>query len=275
MKSAVPSSIAAQISHARAVLHKHLPGSIVAVHLFGSAVDAGLKPLSDIDLLVTVEQPPSAAVRHTLMQELLAVSAPPGASASLRALEVTLLARGQIVPWRYPPRREMQFGEWLREDLQAGVFEEPTADPDLAILLTKARNHSICLEGAEATDLFDPVPHTDVLQALRDMVAQWNEPADWAGEERHIVLALARGWYTASTGGIASKEAAAAWLLELPLGDTHRQVLHQVLKTARAAYLGLAQDDLARHPEDVAAFIAHARHAIERLCAGRPGEHQA
>lgn len=47
----------------------------------------------------------------------------------------------------------MQFGEWLREDLQAGRFEPPLADPDLAILLTHAREHSLALRGAEARTL--------------------------------------------------------------------------------------------------------------------------
>lgn len=33
----------------------------------------------------------------------------------------------------------LQFGEWLRDDLRRGVFEPPVFDPDLAILLTQAR----------------------------------------------------------------------------------------------------------------------------------------
>lgn len=234
----------------------------MAIHLFGSAVDGGLQSSSDIDLLVTVSEPPSEAVRHALMAELLTASAPPGSSTSLRPLEVTVLALEHIVPWRYPARREMQFGEWLREDLASGVVEEPTMDHDLAILLTKVRDSSIAIAGPDAATLFDPVPRVDLTQALLDTVAQWNQPADWAGDERNIVLALARIWYTATCGEITSKDAAAAWLL-VRIESPYREVLRK----ARASYLGQAQDDLVEHPKELAAFVAHARRAIEQRCA--------
>ena len=221
-------------------------------------MDGELQPSSDIDLLVTV----SEAARHALMVELLTVSTPPGSSTSLRPLEVTVLALEHIVPWRYPARREMQFGEWLREDLALGVVEEPTMDHDLAILLTKIRDSSIAIAGPDAKTLFDPVPRADLMQALLDTVAQWNQPADWAGDERNIVLALARIWYTATCGEITSKDAAAAWLLER-IESPYREVLRK----ARASYLGQAQDDLAQHPTELAAFVAHARRAIEQRCA--------
>lgn len=87
-----------------------------------------------------------------------------------RPLEVTIVVRDEVVPWRYPPRRELQFGEWLRQDLQA-----------------------------------------DFAQALLDTLGLWNQPADWQGDERNGVLALARIWFSASTGEIAPKDAAAAW----------------------------------------------------------------
>ncbi|HEY0681930.1 MAG TPA: AadA family aminoglycoside 3''-O-nucleotidyltransferase [Steroidobacter sp.] len=265
MNATLPTPVASQLSKARAVLERHLDGTILAIHLFGSAVDGGLRPFSDIDLLVTVSAPPTEATRQALMTELLTVSAPPGSDAHLRPLEVTVLAQSEVVPWRYPPQRELQFGEWLREDLQAGVYEAPTLDHDLAILLTKARDHSVTLLGPDAANLFDPVPRADLVRSLRDTVAQWNVPEDWAGDERNIVLALARIWYTATTGQIASKDAAATWLLDR-LQGAHRIVLSKAL----AAYRGEKQDDLARHPAEVAAFVTYARQAIEHLCSDRP-----
>jgi len=36
---------------------------------------------------------------------------------------LALVVRDEVVPWRYPPLRELQFGEWLREALQAGIVE--------------------------------------------------------------------------------------------------------------------------------------------------------
>jgi streptomycin 3"-adenylyltransferase len=265
VNACVPHSIRAQVRQACDILQQHLATTLVGIYLFGSAVDGGLKPLSDVDLLVTVASPPSAATRHALMAALLRVSAPPG-TADLRALEVTVLALPEIVPWRYGPRRELQFGEWLRDEIQAGVFEGPVPDPDLAILLTKLRQGSIALLGDDASAVFDAVPRDDLVRALLDTVAQWNGPPDWAGDERNIVLALARIWYTAETGAIASKDAAAAWLLERWEKEPHRAVLKQ----ARAAYLGFGKDELAKQPDAVACFIRDARVAIEALCAA-PG----
>jgi len=254
---APPAGIAAQLASARAVLDHHLGGALQALYLFGSAVDGGLKPHSDIDLLAIVDGPLAEPARRGLMTGLLAVSAWPGTQASCRALEVTVLALGEVVPWRYPPRRELQFGEWLRDDLRAGRFEPAMPDPDLAILLTKARRHSISLFGPPAAALFDPVPAADFARALADTTAQWSEPSDWQGDERNVALALARIWFSVATGGIASKDAAAAWALER-LPRQHRPVLAH----ARDTYLGGLPDGLADRPESMAAFVGHVKAAI-------------
>ncbi len=80
------------------------------------------------------------------------------ASETLRAIEVTLVVHDDIIPWRYPAKRELQFGEWQRNDILAGIFEPAMIDIDLAILLTKAREHSVALVGPAAEEFFDPVP---------------------------------------------------------------------------------------------------------------------
>ena len=45
----------------------------MALYLYGSAVDGGLHPYSDIDLLAITDSVPSAAVRQALMTALLSV----------------------------------------------------------------------------------------------------------------------------------------------------------------------------------------------------------
>ncbi len=264
MTQSLPISIAPQIARVTHLIEQHLGSRLAAIHLFGSAVDGGLQPYSDIDLLVTVTEPPDEGTLRAVATDLLAVSAPPGESPDLRALEVTVLALEHVVPWRHPARRELQFGEWLREDLAAGVVEPPMMDHDLAIVLTKVRGHSVPLIGPPADQIFEAVPRRDLTQALLDTVAQWNQPEDWAGDERNIILALARIWYTAETGAIASKADAATWLLER-IEPPYRPILRK----AQAIYLGQAQDDLAeRHPTETGAFIAGARRVIETICAG-------
>ncbi|MGO3742686.1 aminoglycoside adenylyltransferase family protein [Kerstersia sp.] len=253
-----PVSIQAQLSRTLAALKQHLGGSVRAIHLFGSAVDGGLKPLSDIDLLVTVDEAPGALRRKALMRDLLLISAFPGTDPERRALEVTVLAQEDVLPWRYPARRQMQFGEWLRADLEAGVFEHAMADPDLAILLTKVRRHSLALHGPAAQRFFDPVPAGDVRHALLQTLAQWQDEADWAGDESNIVLALARIWYTSVTGDIAAKDVAAEWALQR-VPQPHKPVL----VAARDGYRGLAAADLAACSQERAALLAYIRSCVE------------
>jgi len=260
MDKRVPSEITEQVSQAIMVIERHLTPVLQAVHLYGSALEDGLKPCSDIDLLVTVTTRLADETSRAVLRDLLAASAPPGENDALRALEVTVVARSEVVPWRYPPRRELQFGEWLRDDLLAGVHEPAMTDHDLAILVTKTRQTSVALMGPSATDLFDAVPEADFYAALSDTIAQWNEEADWRGDERNVVLALARIWYSASTGRITSKHAAAEWsMARLPV--QHRAVLDM----ARQAYLEGDGDALAVRREETKAFIDYARSEIGRL----------
>jgi streptomycin 3"-adenylyltransferase len=259
MSNPVPTGIQTQLSQALAVIRRHLEPTLLAVHLYGSALDGGLKPYSDIDLLVTVSARLDEAVRRSLFTAFLEVSAPPGQSQTLRALEVTVVVRGEIVPWRYPARREFQFGEWQRKDILAGSFESAMIDVDLAILLTKARQHSLALAGPAAKEIVDPVPEGDLSKALTDTLELWNSPPDWEGDERNVVLALSRIWYSAVTGRIASKDVAASWARErLPFE-------HQsVVLNAQRAYLGQEDDRLASLADQVAAFIRHVKREAAR-----------
>ena len=256
MTTKLPGSIADQMFEARSVLEHHLE-TIQAIHLFGSAVDGGLKPFSDIDLLVTVDTPLSESTRAALMSDLLAVSVFPGTDPKRRALEVTVLAQKDVVPWQYPARRQMQFGEWLRDDINAGTFEPALTDHDLAILLTQVRRHSVALHGPPAQEFFEEVPALDVQRALLETLALWTTESDWKGDERNIVLALVRIWYTAMTGDIASKDAAADWALQhLPSEAKH------IVMAARNAYLGLEAVDLAAYPKERADLLNYIRSSV-------------
>ncbi|KWH62863.1 AadA family aminoglycoside 3''-O-nucleotidyltransferase [Burkholderia anthina] len=260
MTAFVPSEIAGQVAAARAAIERHLGATMEAIHLFGSALDGGLKPRSDIDLLVTVAVRPDETARRALMYDLLAASAPPGHAGGMRALEVTVVAHGDVVPWRHPARRELQFGEWLRRDLEAGIVEAPLVDHDLAILLTKVRQHGVALVGPPAAVLFEPVPPRDFGAALLATVAQWNAEPDWRGDECNVVLALARIWYSAATGRIAPKDVAAAWALAR-LPDAHRPVV----AAARTACLDGEAGVAILSGEPLAEFIGFARRTVESM----------
>ena len=256
----VPSEIREQVSRACEMIAWHLPSSLRAIHLYGSALDGGLKPFSDIDLLVTVASSPAECVRKAFLRDLLSISLAPDEDPLRRALEVTMVVLADVVPWRYPPRRELQFGEWLRNDILAGLFAPAVHDRDLAILLTKARHSSLAIVGPTADALFEPVPDRDFYTALNDALALWKTPADWAGDERNIVLTVARIWYSAETRLIAPKDVAADWVAKrLPAA------LRPLVLDARLAYLGHRTDDLAARTGEMEAFIRFARAAISDL----------
>lgn len=269
----VADEIAAQVAEALAILDRHFAGTLRAVHLFGSAVDGGLKPFSDIDLLVTVGEAPDESLRRSVLLELLDASAPSPLPQATRAplrrrpLEVTVVAVDQIVPWRHPARRELQFGEWLRDDLLAGIFEGSGPDPDLAVLLTQARQHSIALLGPPAAAHFEAVPDRDLIGAFGDALALWRSGPDWHGDERNVVLTLARIDYSLTTGRITTKDRAADQMLTW-LPDPRRAVL----RDARLAYLGEADDDLSTRPEEVDAFIAAVVPRLTAMVAASQGQ---
>nr|AAF65229.1 FLARE16-S [Plastid transformation vector pMSK51] len=257
---AVIAEVSTQLSEVVGVIERHLEPTLLAVHLYGSAVDGGLKPHSDIDLLVTVTVRLDETTRRALINDLLETSASPGESEILRAVEVTIVVHDDIIPWRYPAKRELQFGEWQRNDILAGIFEPATIDIDLAILLTKAREHSVALVGPAAEELFDPVPEQDLFEALNETLTLWNSPPDWAGDERNVVLTLSRIWYSAVTGKIAPKDVAADWAMErLPAQ------YQPVILEARQAYLGQEEDRLASRADQLEEFVHYVKGEITKV----------
>ncbi|EJK28578.1 aminoglycoside resistance protein, partial [Klebsiella pneumoniae subsp. pneumoniae KPNIH22] len=67
MRVAVTIEISNQLSEVLSVIERHLESTLLAVHLYGSAVDGGLKPYSDIDLLVTVAVKLDETTRRALL----------------------------------------------------------------------------------------------------------------------------------------------------------------------------------------------------------------
>jgi streptomycin 3"-adenylyltransferase len=260
MREAVTAEISTQLSEVFSVIERHLEPTLLAVHLYGSAVDGGLKPYSDIDLLVTVTARLNEATRQALLNDLLEASAFPGESETLRAIEVTFVVHDDIIPWRYPAKRELQFGEWQRNDILAGISEPAAIDVDLAILLTKAREHSVALVGPAAEELFDPVPEQDLFEALNETLKLWNSQPDWAGDERNVVLTLSRIWYTEVTGKIVPKDVAADWAMER-LPAQHQPVLLE----ARQAYLGQKEDRLASRADQLEEFVHFVKGEITKV----------
>ena len=113
----VPDEAFAALRAVEAVLDRPPVGAILS----GSAVDGGLRPLSDVDLLVVVQTAPDDEARRRLAAALMGVSGRYGYGGPVRPLDVTLVRHADVVPWRYPPTRAFAYGEWLRAAYEAGA----------------------------------------------------------------------------------------------------------------------------------------------------------
>uniref|UniRef100_UPI0031D2DB32 aminoglycoside adenylyltransferase family protein n=1 Tax=Streptomyces hawaiiensis TaxID=67305 RepID=UPI0031D2DB32 len=202
--------------------------SLLGVYLHGSAALGGLRPHSDVDVLAVVREPTGHEQRRLLVEELLKVS---GVGEGLRPVELTVVAQDGVRPWRYPPVCDFLYGEWLREDFERGRTPAPGPNPDLAPVLTMVLLADAPLLGPGPAELLDPVPAADLRRAIVAGVPELME--ELATDTRNVLLTLARVWSTLDTGGIRSKDAAAAWATAR-LPAEHRPVLAR----ARAVYLG-------------------------------------
>lgn len=212
------------------------PGSPVAMYMTGSSCDGGLRPESDLDILLITRAPLQAAERRLLIDHLLGYSGRRATRQPGRPIELTSLARDDIKPWRYPATRDFLYGEWERTKYEAGFVPSRAADPNLPVLLTSARKHSSVLMGPPLAELTDPVPLEHLRQSMFDVVPGLLDSL--AGDERNVLLTLARVLYTLRTGLIAPKDVAAAVIRET-LGTVHGGILD----LAAQAYRGEACDD--------------------------------
>jgi hypothetical protein len=68
-------------------------------------------PGSDLDVLAVNARPTTDAEKDDLVDRLLVISGKGPAQAQPRPVELTVVVGPEVRPWRYPPRRDFQFGE--------------------------------------------------------------------------------------------------------------------------------------------------------------------
>lgn len=234
----------------------------VGAYLHGSAVLGGLRPQSDIDVLVVSRRGTTPEEKRALIDRLLNISGRGDPSGRARSIELTVVVDSDIRPWHYPPRFDFQYGDWLRGEFERGNLAPWTMpNPDLAPLITMVRLGNRPLFGPSPAEVLDPVPQGDVIRAIVGGIPDLLDDLD--SDTANVVLTFARIWTTIATGAIRSKDAAADWALAR-LPEEHGAVLAR----ARAIYLGDEEerwDDLLPR---VRPHVAHVVREIERLTAG-------
>ena len=243
-----------QLERVVAAVREAFGGDALGAYLFGSATLGGLRPRSDLDVFVVARRPLGPDDRRLLVERLLALSGGPA-----RPVELTVVVQSDVRPWRYPPRREFQYGEWLRTELERGDLEPvaATADRDLAMLVPMVLRADRPLLGPAPSELLEPVPHEDYVRAIRDDLDLIRGGLESGADTRNVLLTLARVWSTLATREIRPKDAAADWALER-LPDEHREVLAH----ARAVYLGAEEE---RWDELASRLGPHGEYVVGRI----------
>jgi streptomycin 3"-adenylyltransferase len=167
-------------------------------------------------------------------------------------MELTSLVLEDVVPWTYPPVCDFLYGEWLRDDFVEGRVPERHINPDLAVLVTSLQQHSRVLTGIPPTELLEPVPAKDLRRSVKDSLETLLGDLD--GDERNVLLTLARMVVTLDTAEIVSKDEAARRVL--PSLNRHGR---SVMTLALRGYLGEVQDSWSNHRievEETASILA-------------------
>ncbi|WP_448004109.1 aminoglycoside adenylyltransferase family protein [Agromyces bauzanensis] len=248
---------AVQLDRVLDVVERALGDRVVSAVLYGSAAAGGLRRDSDLDVLVVVPTALAADEARALVDGLLPISGRWATVVPGRPVELTVVALDDVVPWRFPPRRQLQYGEWVRDAVVDGTIEPPTDDPDLAILLAQASGAHRLLRGRRLAEVLDPVPAADVRRGIRASL-----PAllgDLVGDDRNVLLTLARMWATLESGEFLAKDVAAEWAIERlsVSGEGSAAEAAEALRIARAGYLGEV-DDRWEDRRDLAATAAAA-----------------
>jgi predicted nucleotidyltransferase len=243
-----------QIELILAAVRDVLGDDVVGAYLHGSAVLGGLRPRSDLDVMVVSRTRTTRHEKQRLVAHLLTVSLRP------RPVELTIVVEEDIRPWRYPPRMDFQYGDWWRSEFERGELEpwpSPT-NPDLASLIRMVLLGDSPLLGPPAREIFEPVPRRDYVDALVHGIDGLLE--DVESDTRNVVLTLARIWAGIETDEVRSKDAAAEWAL--PRLPVH---LRPALAHARAIYRGDEEERWDDLLPQARAYAGHVVAEIERL----------
>jgi predicted nucleotidyltransferase len=254
----------AQIAAVNAIVHDVLGNAALAGYLYGSAVAGGLRPDSDLDVLVVSGRSLAGRERAAIIERLLPISGRRAIGGPARSIELTILARPALIPWRYPPSIDFQYGDWMRDKFERGELPEwPHPDPDVAVLVETARRAAVSLFGEPIAAVLEPVPRADLIQAMVDSIPVILPGIGERDDTRNGLLTLARIWTTLAGGEIRSKDEAASWALAR-LPEEHRLVLAH----ARAAYLGEEPEDWGELASRLRPHVDYVVARIRTLAAG-------
>jgi len=173
-----------------------------AAYVIGSAASGAFEPgRSDLDVYAVTREPLLDATKRDLVERIEALDCP------ARKLELVVYSREEAS--RPNPRFELNLntGEHVAFTPDTGLPEEW---PCWYVLdRAAAERNAVSLMGPPWADLFAPVTHVQVQEAIEESL-DWQEQHDPIG--RSSVLNALRSWHWVETGDWVSKPEAARWL---------------------------------------------------------------
>ena len=135
---------------------------VIGTYLHGSSVLGGLRPAGDVDVLVVSRRRVDERDRRTLLDGPLRIS---GDRNRARPVELAVVVRSEVRPWRYPPTGDFLYGEWLRAAYEAGEVPRPEPMPDPALLNHHDADRRPPAHRPRPAQVLDPVPRADLVRA--------------------------------------------------------------------------------------------------------------
>jgi hypothetical protein len=190
-------------------------------------------------VLAVIDRPTTAEERRSIVNRLLEISGARATRGPARPVELTVVQQSQVRPWQPSPVVELVYGEWLRDAFARGEIPDVGPMPDLAPEVVLALRGNRALAGPPPAEVLDAVPPAALRRAVVAGVPQLL--SDLAGDQRNVLLTLARIVATLETDEILPKDAAAELVAHrLPPGPTR-----DVLLIARQMYLDGVNDEAA------------------------------
>jgi predicted nucleotidyltransferase len=209
-----PTAVREQIDRLSSTLSSLLSEHLIGIYLHGSLAMGCFNPHhSDLDLLVITTNPLSLTAKRQIIEDLLSFSRQP------HPIEISFLARSQLLPWQYPTPFDLHYSEMWRDtytrDLLSAAWQawnmNQYRDPDLAAHITILNARGICLIGEAITAIFPVVPVADYHASLAgDIQASL---ASIETDPIYAVLNCCRTYAYLRDGRIYSKEEGGRWAL--------------------------------------------------------------
>ncbi|XVH57682.1 aminoglycoside adenylyltransferase family protein [Providencia hangzhouensis] len=219
-----------QVAQTLSILQRHLCDSLIAVYLHGSGVSGGLKPASDIDILVVIDKEMTHDQRTLLVSDFMVISGLyPSDPQGRRPLEIAVFVSGELASLSYPAKCELMYGEWLRQSIEQGQLEGQVYDPEFTLMLAQAQQEAVSLWQSKEYQL-PVVNEQQIKQAMLDSLPNLLSSLD--SDERNVLLTLARMWKTMETGQFVTKDKAVDWVINRVPDE-----LQPILIGAKMAYL--------------------------------------